>query len=70
MWPANIPELNPIKNLWCIHGKMLKDTEDRLSIISGLVNSLNEAWIKIGLQTMQNFVISMPDRVGAVRIAL
>ena len=69
MWPANSPDLSPIENLWAILGEGIKAMRNPPSTIAGLEKALKDAWKKIPTETLQNLIISMPDRVMAVRKA-
>lgn len=67
MWPANSPDLSPIENLWSILGEALKEMKRPPTTIRSLEKALKTAWKKIPLETLQNLIFSMPDRVAAVK---
>lgn len=65
-WPAQSPDMNPIEHLWDVlerkiraHIPLPKNKEELWQIIQ-------EEWYSIDIQTLQNLVDSMPNRIAAV----
>ena len=64
-WLANSPDLNPIENLW----KILKDDVQKESLPRNrdeLVETLQQVWEEVSLQTINVFIASMSFRMEAV----
>ena len=65
LWLANSPDLNPIENLW----KILKDVVQKESLPRNrdeLVETLQQVWEEVSLQTINVLIASMPFRMEAV----
>jgi len=65
-WPAQSPDLNPIENLWADVKKSIRGRKKMPSNIAELEQHVNKAWRKILIQTIENLVDSMPQRIQAV----
>ncbi len=63
-WPANSPDLNPIKNLWGIVKRKMRDT--RLNNADDLKATVKETWASIPPQQCHKLITSMPRRIEAV----
>ena len=66
VWPPNSPDLNPIENLWSILEERVKDLDSNPRNITELEEVLKQAWKKIKLETLENLIFSMPDRIKDV----
>ncbi|KIM74354.1 hypothetical protein PILCRDRAFT_42535, partial [Piloderma croceum F 1598] len=60
-WPAQSPDINPIKHLWVD----LKNTFKKYSVLPKELHEVEE-WNNITLETYQNLIESMPRRIQAV----
>ncbi|KAL0151306.1 hypothetical protein M9458_053497 [Cirrhinus mrigala] len=65
-WPTQSPDLNPIEHLWDELERRLKARPSRPTSVCDLTNALLEEWSKIPINTLLNFVDSLPRRVEAV----
>ncbi len=63
-WPANSPDLNPIKNLWGIVKRKMRDT--RPNNADDLKATVKETWASIPPQQCHKMITSMPRRTEAV----
>jgi hypothetical protein len=63
---GNQPDLNPVKNFWSIHEKIMKSKERVSATIQELETNLKSAWSKIISEMLSNLVLSMPDCISAV----
>ena len=66
IWPPNSPDLNPIENLWSILEEKVKDVHCSPRNITELEQVLKQTWKQIKLETLENLIFSMPDRVRDV----
>lgn len=63
-WPANSPDLNPIKHLWCEVKKRVSNRQcGNLRVLHDI---FLEEWNSISLPKCQKFIESMPRRCKAV----
>ncbi len=62
--PANLPDLNPIENLWGIVKRKLRDT--RPNNADDLKAAIKETWASIPSQQCHKLITSMPRRIEAV----
>ena len=65
-WPPISPDLNPIENLWSILEEKMKSEKNQPQNIDQLEKLLKRSWINISLETLENLVSSMPNRVKDV----
>uniref|UniRef100_A0AAR2K7Y8 Tc1-like transposase DDE domain-containing protein n=1 Tax=Pygocentrus nattereri TaxID=42514 RepID=A0AAR2K7Y8_PYGNA len=65
-WPAQSPDLNPIKHFWDELEGRLRARPSRSTSVSDLTNVLLEEWSIIPINTLLNLVESLPRRVKAV----
>ncbi len=63
-WPANLPDLNPIENLWGIVKRKMRDT--RPNNADELKATVKETWASIPPQQCHKLITSMPRRIEAV----
>ncbi len=63
-WPANLPDLNPIENLWGIVKRKMRDT--RPNNADDLKAAIKETWASIPPQQCHKLITSMPRRIEAV----
>ena len=65
-WPANLPDLNPIENIW----KLLKDNiqkrEDFPRTVNELKIALRKEWEILDRSVFEEVVTSIPRRIDAV----
>jgi transposase len=64
LWPANSPDLNPIKNVWRLLkyriGKRFPKTDEEVQ------RYLSEEWDKMEVSDFQKYILSMKERFQAV----
>ncbi len=63
-WPANLPDLNPVENLWGIVKRKMRDT--RPNNADELKATVKETWASIPPQQCHKLITSMPRRIEAV----
>ena len=63
-WPANLPDLNPIENLWGIVKRKMRNT--RPNNADELKATIKETWASITPQQCHRLIASMPRRIDAV----
>ena len=65
-WPAQSPDLNPIEHLWSILKRKLAEYEEAPAGIIELWERVQVEWEKIGVESCQRLIESMPRRMEAV----
>ncbi len=63
-WPANLPDLNPIDNLWGIVKRKMRDT--RRNNAEDLKVATKATWASITPEQCHRLIDSMPCRIDAV----
>ncbi len=63
-WPANLPDLNPIENIWGIIKKKMRDT--RSNIADDLKATIQATWACVTPEQCHRLIASMPRRIDAV----
>ena len=61
-WPANSPDLNPIKHLWDELGRRVKKNYPRAGDLNQLVQNLQQEWNAIPQEFLSKLVRSMRSR--------
>ncbi len=62
--PANLPDLNPIENLWAIVKRKIRDT--RPNNADDLKAAIKATWASITPEQCHRLIASMPRRIDAV----
>ena len=65
-WPPNSLDLNPIENLWSILEETMKSEKKQSTEIKGLEKLLKRAYSNIKLDTLENQVTTMTNRIRDV----
>ena len=65
-WPAQSPDLNPIKHLWNHLKKRLAGYEEPANRVAELWERVQVEWDKITKEECQKLIESMPRRLAAV----
>ena len=63
-WPAQSPDLNPIKNLWSYIDKELQKIVIKNK--NQLIEKLNEIWINVPKTFIRKLYLSIPKRIEMV----
>ncbi len=63
-WPANLPDLNPIKNLWGIVKRKMRNKRPKNA--DEPKATVKETWASIPPQQRHKLITSMPRRIEAV----
>ena len=64
-WPAQSPNLNPIKNLWNEVDKKVRNLSNQPKNLEDLERKVKNAWRSIPLEYIQKLVESMTRRIQA-----
>ena len=64
-WPAQSPDLNPIKNIWFILKSNIQQIYQPQKVPE-MHEALQQAWADFPTSTLDHLVESMPKRVSAV----
>ena len=65
-WPANLPDLNSMENLWGILCRTVYAEEKQYTNIGELRTSIISAWENLNAYVLQKLVNGMCDRVFKV----
>ena len=65
-WPAQSPDLNPIKHFWEELERRLRTRPNRPTSVPDLTNTLVAEWNQVPASVFQHLVESLPRRVEAV----
>jgi len=65
-WPAQSPDLNPIEHVWDYLEKRVRGRSSTPKSKAELALALQEEWVAMDPQYLENLVSSMPRRVDAV----
>ena len=65
-WPAKIPDLNPIENLWGYLTQKVFRNKKQLESTDDLEMAIYDAWESIDTKYIKNLIESMPKRIGMV----
>lgn len=63
IWPAYSPDLNPIENLWAILARKVYANGRQFKDIKSLKEAIVQSWGEIELETCQNLIKSMKNRI-------
>ena len=64
-WPGNLPDLNPIENLWSVLKRQL--TQMKYTSTLELWKAFQDACYKVSLNICRSLVSSMPKRLKLVK---
>jgi len=65
-WPVCSPDLNPIENIWGQLVRIIYAENKQYKTVAELKKAILDAWNGLSLQTFQNHVNSMPNRIFQV----
>jgi len=63
---AQSPDLNPIEHLWDHLDNQLRKRKPLPRSEKDLIEALQEEWANIKLETLQNLILSLPNRVNEI----
>ena len=63
---AQSPDLNPIEHLWDHLDNQLRKRKPLPNSEKDLIEALQEELANIKLETLQNLILSLPNRVNAI----
>ena len=66
-WPAQSPDLNPIEHVWDRLEKGIRQRKTPPKNIHELTVAVEEEWLKLDSNFLENLVESMPRRIKAVK---
>jgi transposase len=62
-WPAQSPDLDPIRHLWDELERRLRSRTQRPKSLTALATALQEEWAAIPPETFRHLAESLPGRV-------
>lgn len=62
-WPACSPDCNPMENLWGILVRKVYANNRQFNTVAELKNAILKSWREIHVETIQNLVNSMSNRI-------
>ncbi|KAG0135206.1 hypothetical protein HOY82DRAFT_600982 [Tuber indicum] len=65
VWPANSPDLNPIKTIWMEMKDLIKERLGICITASGIRQIVEEQWATYPREKINRHILSMPDRIEA-----
>lgn len=65
-WPAISPDLNPIENVWGILVRDVYDNARQYTTTKELETAILAAWDRLTMDTLENLIRSMPNRMKKV----
>ena len=65
-WTAQSPDLNPIEHLWDHLDTQIRKKNPPPLSQQDLISAIQEEWANIKLETLQNLILSLPNRVNAI----
>jgi len=65
-WPVCSPDLNPIENIWGQLVRIIYAENKQYKSVAELKQAILAAWNGLSLETFQNHINSMPNRIFQV----